>query len=162
LPQEEKEEVVKSETECVRLPVGDQFASLPLVERGRENLEATLGPDALILTWKGKKGFEVERISYSHMTDALLVDMKPEEVSPKGEAASIALGYLAAGVIGAVTAEMRTFPSYQLLRVKTKVRTYQMFVPQTSNWVERLREQGVNTGRTEGSYRPDLFAHFRP
>jgi hypothetical protein len=71
-----------------------------------------LGPDALVLTWKGKKGTEVESIAYADMTSGLLVDIKPKDPSPRAKAASIALGALAAGPIGVVTVAMRTFPSY--------------------------------------------------
>jgi hypothetical protein len=150
MPKEDAKKIVRSETKMVQLPIGDQFTYLPFVEKGRESLEATLGPDALILTWKGKKGPGTERIRYSDMTSALLVDIKPKEPSPRARAASIALGALAAGPIGAAAAATRTFPSYQLLRVKTTSRDYQMFVPQAADWVDRLREQGVNAGRTDG------------
>ena len=60
------------------------------------------------------------------------------------------MGALAAGPIGAVAAAMRTFPSQQLLRVKTASRDYQMFIPQAADWVDRLREHGVNAERTDG------------
>lgn len=148
MSKEDQKRVVKS-TKSVFLPLGDAHSCpLPLVEKNRENLEATLGPEALILTWKGKKGTEVESIAYTDMTSALLVDMK-QELSPIARAAIIATGYMGAGMIGAAMAAMRTFPSYQLLRVKTKGRDYEMFVPQASDWVERLREHGVNTGNKE-------------
>lgn len=126
------------------------FMYYPFIEKGRESLEATLGPDALILTWKVKKGTETERIRYSDMASALLVNITPEESSPSARATSIALGALAAGPIGAVVAATRTLPSYQLLRIETKGRDYAMFIPQAADWVDRFRKQGVNVGRTDG------------
>ena len=118
--------------------------SLLLLAERRENLEMTLTPDSLILTWKRNKATEIERIPYASIRQVAL-----GEVSKYGRAtttsdrvsiaAAVGAGAIAAGPLGAATIASGFDTCYQTVKFETATREYEILVAEASEWVARLR-----------------------
>ena len=122
-------------------PAEDKFigsiAVLLLGAPSRE-CEATLGPEALILSWKKGKEVRIERISYPTVTGIDVLERKRSEISTDAEFVG---NYLGGGLLGLASMYLT---HAKTLKISTRQKNYEMFVPEAEEWADRLRQKSVS------------------
>ena len=129
-------------------PEKDKFIGVPgvLLNDPRLDFAATLGPAALLLTWKDGSTFRMEKVPCLAITGLDTGERKQSEVASLGSAAGAALGAgLAFGVLSLVE---QALTSVKTLKVKTEAKEYEMWVPEATKWADRLKAQQTGQVRT--------------
>jgi len=126
-------------------PEEDKFIGSPafpilfLAEHAGKDFEATLAPDALVLTWRAAKESKIERIPYSTMSQIEIGDRRQSEVSPDGAA----FGAVVAGVaFGFWSATERHLTRVKTLKMKAQQKDYEIWVPEAPKWAHKIRQAG--------------------
>jgi hypothetical protein len=122
-------------------PEEDKFIGLSgvLLKEPRKDFAATLGPDALLMTWKDGKAFRMEKAPYRAITGLDTGERRQSEVASLGSAAGAALG--AGLAFGALSLLEQALTHVKTLKVKTEAKEYEIWVPDAAAWTAKLRQQ---------------------
>jgi len=131
----------------------DEFIGCPgaLLKENRKDFAATLGPDALLMTWKDGKAFRMEKVPYRAITGLDTGERRQSEVASLGSAAGAALG--AGLAFGALSLVEQALTHVKTLKVKTAQKEYEIWIPQAPEWADRIRDQLVTNHPQRGALR---------
>lgn len=119
----------------------DKFIGCPVVllKENRKDLTATLAPDALLMTWREGKESRIEKVPYQAITGLDMGERTQSEVITWVSGEPLAASrWLAFGVLYLVDP---AFTNVETLKIETAPREYELYVPQASDWAERLRRE---------------------
>ena len=119
-------------------PEEDKFIGVPsvLLNEARKNLAATLGSDALLLTWKDGKAVRMGKVPYRAITGLDTGERRQSEVASLESAAGAALG--AGLAFGALSLVEQALTHVKTLKVKTEAKEYEIWVSEAAKWVQRI------------------------
>jgi len=123
-------------------PEEDKFVGSPafpilfLAEHAGKDFEATLAPDALVLTWREGKEPKIERIPYSTISQVEIGERRQSEVSSYDSL----IGSVLAG--GLWTAAESYLTNVRTLKMKAQQKDYEIWVPEAPKWAHKIRQAG--------------------
>ena len=122
-------------------PEEDKFIGLPGVLFGepRNDFAATLGPDALLLTWKDGNESRMEKVPYQTIVGLDVGERRQSEIDSLESAVGAALG--AGLAFGALSAIEQAMTRVKTPKVKTEPKQYEIWVPDAVAWAERIKKQ---------------------
>jgi len=118
----------------------DKFIGCPGValRENKRDFAVTLGPDALLMTWKERKQSRMEKVPYQRITALDMGQQKQSEVTSLESAVGAAVTGLAFGGLSVLE---QALTNVKTLKIKAATREYEIWVPEAPEWAERIQQQ---------------------